>query len=63
MLKKTPADYPNGVIDIFKLHRVFDLNKNECLKKGEVVSKIVTKINIYNITNIKYNRTKKSGDK
>ena len=63
MLKKTPTDYPNGVIDIFKLHRVFDLNKNECLKKGEVVSKIVTKINIYNITNIKYNRTKKSGDK
>ena len=64
MLKKTPTDFPNGVIDIFKLHKVFNLDKSECLKKGEVISKVVIKIIIiYNITNIKSNRTKKSDDK
>ena len=44
MLKKTPTDFPNGVIDIFKLHKVFNLDKSECLKKGEVISKVVIKI-------------------
>ena len=63
MPKKTPNDFPNGIINIFKLHKVFELNKKECVKKGEVVSKIVTNIIIYNITKIKNNRTKKLVDK
>jgi len=38
---KTPLNYQNGVIDIFKLLKVYDLDLNKVKKKGEVNSELV----------------------
>lgn len=42
MNPKTPSDFPTGVIDIFKLNKIFDLNIVDCLKKGQVECTIVS---------------------
>jgi len=41
---KSPILYQNGVIDIFKLLKIYDLDINKVKKKGEVTSELV-KIN------------------
>jgi hypothetical protein len=40
--KKSPILYQNGVIDIFKLMKIYDLDINKVKKKGEVSSELVT---------------------
>ncbi len=46
MNPKSPTQYHNGIIDIFKLNKVIDLNIVNIKKKGEVNAIMVT---IYNI--------------
>lgn len=38
---KSPILYQNGVIDIFKLLKIYDLDLNKIKKKGEVSSELV----------------------
>lgn len=38
---KSPVLYQNGIIDIFKLQKIFELNINKVKKKGEVSSEMV----------------------
>jgi len=40
---KSPVLYQNGIIDIFKLQKIFELNINKVKKKGEVTSVMVNK--------------------
>jgi len=42
---KSPVLYQNGIIDIFKLQKIFELNINKIKKKGEVNSEMVKNIN------------------
>jgi hypothetical protein len=44
MNSKSPTQYHNGLIDIFKLHKVIELNVVNVKKKGEVNAEMV----IYN---------------
>lgn len=41
---KSPVLYQNGIIDIFKLLKLFELNVNKVKKKGEVSSELVNNI-------------------
>jgi len=41
MSAKTPNNYPNGIIDIFKTFKVLDLNLMQVKKKGEVSIEMV----------------------
>ena len=38
---KSPVLYQNGIIDIFKLQKIFELNINKIKKKGEFTSELV----------------------
>ncbi|MCQ2816954.1 MAG: hypothetical protein MJ252_06790 [archaeon] len=42
MTTQTPNQFQNGIIDVFKVHRVFDLNIIDCLKKGDVSAEMVS---------------------
>lgn len=42
MKLESPDNFPSGIIEIFKLHRIYDLNMRDCNKKGEVKSELVT---------------------
>jgi hypothetical protein len=41
MNSKSPTQYHNGLIDIFKLHKVIDLNVVNIKKKGEIAAEMV----------------------
>ena len=41
MTTKTPNNFPNGIIDIFKTFKVLDLNMMQVKKKGEVSIEMV----------------------
>jgi hypothetical protein len=41
MNAKSPTLYQNGVIDVFKLFKVHDLNAQQVRKKGEVSCEMV----------------------
>jgi len=38
---KSPTLYQNGIIDIFKLLKIYELDLNRLKKKGEVSSELV----------------------
>ena len=37
MNPRSPTEFQNGIIDIFKTHRIYDLNIVDCAKKGDVL--------------------------
>jgi hypothetical protein len=41
MLAKAPSSFPNGIIDVFKQFKVFDLNIVQVKKQGETYSEMV----------------------
>ena len=38
-----PNQFGNGIIDIFKTNKIYDLNIVDCLKKGDVTCEMVNK--------------------
>ena len=38
---KSPILYQNGIIDVFKIMKIYELNVNKVKKKGEVTSELV----------------------
>ena len=48
---KSPIDYPNKIIEIFKENKIYELGVKDCVKKGDVSCILVIQI-IYNIINI-----------
>ena len=42
MNPKSPTQFQNGLIDVFKTNKVFELNIVDCVKKGDVVVEMVT---------------------
>lgn len=41
MSRQTPNQFQNGIIDIFKVNKIYDLNVVDCLKKGDVSCEMV----------------------
>ena len=41
MLAKAPSSFPNGIIDVFKQIKAFDLNIVQVKKQGETTSEMV----------------------
>lgn len=41
MNPKSPTQFQNGLIDVFKTNKVFELNIVDCVKKGDVVVEMV----------------------
>ncbi len=41
MSAKTPNNFPNGIIDVFKSFKVLDLNMMQVKKKGDVSIEMV----------------------
>ena len=39
---ESPDQSPNGIIEIFKLHKTYDLFIKDCSKKGDVKCELVT---------------------
>jgi UDP-N-acetylglucosamine 2-epimerase len=39
----SPNDFQNGVIELFKVRKTYELNIMECQKKGDVTCELVTK--------------------
>ena len=37
MNPRSPVEFQNGIIDIFTIHRIYDLNIVDCAKKGDVL--------------------------
>jgi hypothetical protein len=54
MNPRPSSDFQNGIIELFKVHRTYDLNIIDCQKKGDVTCEIVLK-NIFLILNIFFN--------
>jgi hypothetical protein len=52
MKLESPNDFANGIIEIFKLHRVYELFIKDVSKKGEVKCELVIKIFILTIIEI-----------
>ena len=42
----SPSDFQNGVIELFKVRKTYELNIMECQKKGDVTCELVTKLYI-----------------
>ena len=40
MNPRSPTEFPNGIIDIFKIHKTYELNILDCGKKGDVLSEM-----------------------
>ena len=60
MKPRSPNDYPNKIIEIFKENKIYELGVKDCAKKGDVCCILVTLIKLYII--IVY-RIKKSIEK
>ena len=43
MNTRSSSDFQNGIIELFKVHKAYDLNIMDCQKKGDVTCEIVTK--------------------
>lgn len=54
MKLESPNDFKNGIIEIFKLHRVYELFIKDVSKKGEVKCELVIKILILTFIEIFY---------
>jgi len=45
------SDFQNGIIELFKVHKIYDLNIIDCQRKGDVTCEIVPyKLNLIQIT-------------
>ena len=42
---ESPDLYPNGIIEIFKVHKIYDLFIKDCAKRGEVKCELVINAN------------------
>ena len=40
----SPSDFQNGVIELFKVRKTYELNIMDCQKKGDVTCELVTKL-------------------
>ena len=49
MLAKAPSSFPNGIIDVFKQFKAFDLNIVQVKKQGEASCDMVNFLLIYRI--------------
>ena len=43
MSAKSSNDFQNGIIELFKVHKTYDLNIMDCQKKGDVTCELVHK--------------------
>lgn len=41
MNARPSSDFQNGIIELFKVHKTYDLNIIDCQKKGDVTCEIV----------------------
>jgi hypothetical protein len=41
MNPRPSSDFQNGIIELFKVHKTYDLNIIDCQKKGDVTCEIV----------------------
>ena len=44
MTTYSPNDFQNGVIELFKVRKTYELNIMDCQKKGDVTCELVTKL-------------------
>ena len=44
MTTYSPSDFQNGVIELFKVRKTYELNIMDCQKKGDVTCELVTKL-------------------
>ena len=44
MTTYSPSDFQNGVIELFKVRKTYELNIMDCKKKGDVTCELVTKL-------------------
>ena len=51
MNPRPSSDFQNGIIELFKVHKTYDLNIIDCQRKGDVTCEIVKK---YLLIIIKY---------
>ena len=58
MNPRPSSDFQNGIIELFKVHKTYDLNIVDCQRKGDVKCEIVTNKKIFNINNIFIYRVK-----
>lgn len=42
MKLKSPNDYPNKIVEIFKENKLYELGVKDCVKKGDVNCILVT---------------------
>ena len=49
MNPRPSSDFQNGIIELFKVHKTYDLNILDCQRKGDVKCEIVTNKIIFNI--------------
>lgn len=49
MNPRPSSDFQNGIIELFKVHKTYDLNIIDCQKKGNVTCEIVTNKLYFNI--------------
>ena len=50
MNPRPSSDFQNGIIELFKVHRTYDLNIMDCQRKGDVTCEVVNLL--YIIINI-----------
>ena len=43
MNPRPSTDFQNGIIELFKVHKTYDLNIMDCQKKGDVTCELVRK--------------------
>lgn len=49
MNPRPSSDFQNGIIELFKVHKTYDLNIIDCQKKGNVTCEIVKNKLYFNI--------------
>lgn len=46
MNSRSSVEYANGIIDLFKVHKIYDLNIVDCQRKGDVSCNMVRKLSL-----------------
>ena len=41
MNSHSSTEFQNGIIDVFKVHKIYELNNTDCQRKGDVACEIV----------------------
>jgi len=63
MNPRPSSDFQNGIIELFKVHKTYDLNIIDCQRKGDVTCEIVKKYLLIIIKYIYLYRIKKLEEK